>query len=152
VRATVDGEWIAQRNRRADPAALAALGALERTVVLAHAACADGARPRPCVGDVVANALMGSIEDLHEGRTVRLAKAGAAGNPLRWAVLMAMTFVSFVSVALIHVDRPRTANVGSLVFGSNVALAIALVALYEFPYSGLESVGPEPLLAAIGAG
>lgn len=152
VQATVSGEWIAQGNRRAHAPALDALGELERTVVRAHVDCTRGTRPPPCVGDVLADSLLRAIEDLHEARTLRLATAGTAGNPLRWSMLLAMAYVSFVAVALIHVDRPATAVVGSIVFGANVALAITMIALYEFPYGGLEGIEPGPLLSAIGAG
>jgi len=151
VRTTVDGEWRATQNRRSDPAALGALGALEQTIVRLNSDCRGGVRPPPCVGDAIADSLLRATEDLHDGRTVRLATASNFGNPVRWSMLMAMALVSFVAVALIHADRPLNATVGSILVGTNVALAIALIALYEFPYAGLDAVDPEPLLAAIGA-
>jgi hypothetical protein len=115
VRTTVSGEWAATYNRLADPAALAALGALERQVVRLNTECRAGTRPLPCLGDVIADSLLRSVEDLHDARTVRLSTAGNFGSPVRWSLLLAMAFVSFLAVALIHADRPLAATVGSLV-------------------------------------
>lgn len=130
-------EWAMMAEGRRSPATGAALRELLR-----HAA--DPAIARDA-GQTAAPALLNAVIRIRDARAERLALASDQTNDIKWLTVLALGIVTQIAVALVHLDKPRAKIAAMAVFTLGAIIALGLVALQEYPFSGHMRVSPVPI-------
>ncbi len=137
IAAVVQQEWGVDRNRAASPAAAAALDAMETMVW--------EARTQRHIDTAVADVMLRAVDALETTRAKRLGLAADVGDGVRWMLLLLLCFIALVSMALCHADRPETSRIAVALLAIGMAAVMSVSAMYESPYTGLYSIGPDGL-------
>lgn len=137
VDSVLKDEWAVMADGRRSPATGAALRELLR-----HAA--DPAIARDA-GQTAATALLGAVIRIRDARADRLALASDQTNDIKWLTVLALGIVTQIAVALVHLDKPRAKIAAMAVFTLGAVIALGLVALQEYPFSGHMRVSPVPI-------
>ncbi|WP_135465836.1 bestrophin-like domain [Crenalkalicoccus roseus] len=134
-------EWGELRNLRPSAAAGAALHRLEEAALAA-------ARPAfgPDEAGAIRHELVRGVHALQAARDARLRFGSDFGQGWKWGGLLLLCFASQLSIALVHLDRPRTALVTQALFGLAATTGLGILAGFEGPYAGIGAVLPTPLL------
>lgn len=138
--AVVEGEWGEGRNRRPDPAAAAALGAMWN-------AAAHLAETRP--GSAVAAHLLTVLDDLQDGRERRLAIGASRGGFNSWATVLVLATFTYLAIASVHLDRPAAGRLMMLIFAVATTAIFMFLALHDAPYTGAVRLDGDLLLRAL---
>jgi hypothetical protein len=136
ARAAID-EWPKLAIRQTDPAAAAAADRLlavlsDPRVVAASAAATSQAQ-------------IGLALSVRNGREARLALSQTHVNPLKWAGMAFLGFLTMLTVALVHVGSPRPMVKAVALFALASAPTVVIVLIHGNPFQPPGSVSPAPL-------
>jgi len=81
-------------------------------------------------------------------RDLRIALSQTHINPLKWLGMAFLGFVTLLSVAVVHVDRPRVVATATVLFALAAAPTATIVLIQGNPFQQPTAVTPAPLLAA----
>jgi hypothetical protein len=139
---SLQDEWTASHNLEPSAAATTALRQLEDVSML-------GMRHAGERGDTNAvwPELLRRVQELRAARDVRLRLGSDFGQPWKWGGLLLLAFASQLGIAVVHLDRPRTAALAQVIFLAGATTTLSVVAGFEGPYAGISAVAPTPLLA-----
>ncbi|MDK9697226.1 MAG: DUF4239 domain-containing protein [Siculibacillus sp.] len=119
ARAAVDVEWPLLARRRHSPETSADLDRLLGRL----AARSIG----EAVGPAVHARLLAQAMEVREARDQRIALSQTHVNPLKWLGMAFLGFVTMLSVAAVHVTKPRAALVAILLFAAAAGPTAAIV-------------------------
>ena len=103
-------------------------------------------------GSNVQSLLLSKINEVCEQRDQRIALSQTHVNPLKWMGMGFLGFLTLLSVAVIHVERPRAAFVAIVLFALAAAPTAAIVLIQGNPFQPPTAVAPTPIEAAIAGG
>ncbi|TCZ53186.1 bestrophin-like domain [Roseicella aquatilis] len=141
--ASLEGEWRVNSNETPSEGVEQVLRAIEEHA-LRGLLRANGSGPSS-----FRQHLMQWVEDLRAARDVRLRLGADYGQGWKWATLLGLCFLSQISIALVHLDRRRTAFVCVIVFGLAATSALTVLAGFEGAYDGIGAVRPHSLEALL---
>jgi hypothetical protein len=141
VGSVVKDEWATMAEGRRSVPTGAALRELLRQA-------ADPAIARDA-GQTVHTALLNAVIRIRDARADRLALASDQTNDVKWLTVLALGLVTQIAVALVHLDKPRAKIAAMAVFTLGAIIALGLVAMQEYPFSGHIRVSPVPLDKAL---
>ncbi|PPD44451.1 MAG: hypothetical protein CTY15_06975 [Methylocystis sp.] len=133
VEAVVGLEWKSMENGEESPEAEAALNTLTRA---ASTAKIDSAFQR---------SLIDTVMKVRSAREQRLAIASAYPDDRKWEAVLAIAFITQISLAVVHLERARPQLLAQAVFAAAVVVAVSLVASASEPYSPPNAVSAAPL-------
>lgn len=139
-RAVID-EWPRLARRQADPRADAEADALLRLVARADIAKMTA----PAVHTLILRQATG----LRDDRNLRIGLSRIHVNPLKWLGMAFLGLLTLLSVAVVHVDRPRAAIVSITLFALSAAPTAAIVLIQGNPFEPPSFVSAAPISAAI---
>jgi hypothetical protein len=136
AKAVIEDEWprmsVQERSDRAD----AALNALLRQVAL-HGNAKDASVQRTLLEMAL------KIRAAHEDRI-------ALGNDrtvaTKWAAVLLLAFITQISIAVVHLEKPRPQAAALLIFTAAAVMLLGLLAIHESPYEPPVFVPPGPIL------
>lgn len=143
ARSAVETEWPLLAARRHSSATSADLDGLLAAVA---SRSFDAA-----LGPAVHARLLTEVMEVRASRDRRIALSQTHVNPLKWLGMAFLGFVTMVSVAVVHVTRPRAALVAILLFAAAAAPTAAIVLVQGNPFQEPTTVTPAPI-AAIATG
>ena len=82
---------------------------------------------------------------ISDARAQRLKMSAHSTENLKWISVLFLTFVGQVSIAAVHLDRPRPQMGALTIFTSAVVVVIALIATYDLPFTPPLTVSPAPI-------
>ena len=136
-------EWPLLSHRASSPEAAAAadalLAALSEPRLLAES------------GPAVSSQEITLAITVRDGREARLALSQTHVNPLKWAGMAVLGFLTMVSVAVVHVGAPRAMRVAVALFALASAPTAVIVLVHGNPFQPPAAVSPAPLVAVIAA-
>lgn len=91
--------------------------------------------------------MLGKASEARAHRDLRVALSKTHVNPLKWLGMAFLGFLTLVSVAAVHIERPRAAFVAVLLFALAAAPTAAIVLIQGNPFQQPSSVTPAPLEA-----
>jgi len=100
-------------------------------------------------GNAVHAALLNAAVHAGNARTERLAIASDHTNDLKWLVVIVLGLITQISIALVHLERPRAMTTALLVFASAAVITLSLVAFQEYPFYGAFHLSPAPIVETI---
>ena len=99
------------------------------------------------VGGTVQALMLRKAADARADRDQRVALSKTHVNPLKWAGMAFLGFLTLLSVAAVHVDRPRAAMVGVVLFALAAAPTAAIVLVQGNPFQQPTAVTAQPIAA-----
>ena len=132
-------EWTQLARRSEAPEVLARADAL--LARLAAPALAEAA------GANVQALLLRKASDIRSDHDLRVALSQTHVNPLKWLGMAFLGFLTLVSVAMAHLERPRAAFAAVLLFALAAAPTAAIVLIQGNPFQQPSSVTPAPIVA-----
>ncbi|WP_298955285.1 DUF4239 domain-containing protein [uncultured Methylobacterium sp.] len=138
VAAVIDEEWALMRYAGRSIAAGEAMDRLLRAA----------ANPRLSTeaGLAVHNAMLDAVMRLRSARSDRLTLANNPVDESKWITLLVLAVLTLVSLALVHMERPRASLAAMALFAVGMVTTLGLVALHERPFGGPNRIEPHSLV------
>lgn len=95
--------------------------------------------------------MLGKVSEIRAQRDLRIGLSQTHVNPLKWLGMAFLGLVTLLSLAVVHVDRPRAALVAMLLFALAAAPTAAIVLVQGNPFEQLSPVSAAPIVAAVQA-
>lgn len=134
-------EWPLLAQRSASPAVMARADTL--LTLLA------GRDVGQAVGSPVQALLLQKASELRNDRDQRVALSQTHVNPLKWLGMAFLGLLTLLSIAVVHVDKPRAALVSIVLFALAAAPTAAIVLIQGNPFEEPTAVTPAPIRQAI---
>jgi hypothetical protein len=96
-------------------------------------------------GQPVHAALLNAVLRLAEARSTRISLASDYSNELKWISVLILGVITQISLALVHLEKPRAQLAAILLFSAAAVVALGLIALQEQPFDGAIRISPAPL-------
>lgn len=88
-----------------------------------------------------------AIEHVLEARRQRILLSRAMISPIQWLVVVVLAALILVTIAMIHIERPRTTAVNLFLFSTAVAVCLVLLMINDRPFAaGGSTIQPNVLL------
>jgi len=100
-------------------------------------------------GENVQALMLSKANDICDERDQRIALSRTHVNPLKWLGMGFLGLLTLLSVAVVHVDRPRAAFVSIILFALAAAPTAAIVLIQGNPFQPPTAVTPAPIEAAV---
>ena len=100
-------------------------------------------------GDNVQEVMLRKMSEISDERDQRIALSQTHVNPLKWFGMGFLGLLTLVSVASVHLDRPRAAFSAMLIFSLAAAPTAAIVLVQGNPFQPPANVTPEPIVNVI---
>ena len=101
------------------------------------------------VGPSVQAMLLAKSVQIRDEHDMRVALSQTHVNPLKWCGMAFLGFLTLLSVAAVHLDRPRAALVGVVLFAAAAAPTAAIVLVQGNPFQQPSWVTPAPIEAVV---
>jgi hypothetical protein len=86
---------------------------------------------------------------VRDERDQRVALSQTHVNPLKWCGMAFLGMLTLLSIAVVHVDRPRAAFVAVVLFALAAAPTAAIVLIQGNPFQHPTDVTPGPIKEAV---
>lgn len=136
-------EWPALQLRRESPEVLQRADALLRLLASREMAAA--------AGDNVQALMLRKALEVRDERDQRVSLSQTHVNPLKWLGMAFLGLLTMISVAVVHVDRPRAALVAIVLFALAAAPTAAIVLIQGNPFQAPSAVTPDAIATAVTA-
>ena len=93
--------------------------------------------------------LMLGVSEIRAQRDLRIGLSQTHVNPLKWLGMAFLGSVTLLSLAVVHIDRPRAALVAMLLFALAAAPTAAIVLVQGNPFEQLAPVSAAPIVATV---
>ena len=137
------GEWPLLARRQASPEVTARADALLMLLASRDVAAHTSHN--------VQALMLREVSILRDQHDQRIGLSQTHVNPLKWLGMAFLGFLTLLSVAVVHVDKPRTALVAIVLFALAAAPTAAIVLVQGNPFQQPTSVSPSPIRAAVDA-
>lgn len=122
-----DVEWGTGANRNPATEADEALQQIRLGII----ALARDATPAPLLSKMTQD-----FDELQDARNKRLAIGVSSISQYKWYLVLFLTFLSMVSIATVHADRPPAARNALGIFAVAAVVSLWILALHANPYAG----------------
>jgi|SRR5450830_429813 len=140
ARASAD-EWQLLAQRTTSPEVMARADAL--LMLLASPEIDQAA------GSNVQALMLRKVSELRDERDQRVALSQTHVNPLKWMGMGFLGLLTLLSIAAVHLDRPRAALVATLLFALAAAPTAAIVLIQGNPFQHPTDVTSTPINTAV---
>ena len=100
-------------------------------------------------GPTVQGKMIDAFTAMRESRQARVQLAENRKLTIKWYSLLVFGLLTQVSIAIVHVNRPRPVVFAQAIFGVALAACVAILITNEFPFSPLNPISSDPLRTAM---
>jgi hypothetical protein len=100
-------------------------------------------------GEAVQGLMLRKAIEIRDERDLRIGLSQTHVNPLKWLGMAFLGLLTLLSVAVVHVDKPRAALVAIVLFALAAAPTAAIVLIQGNPFQQPTSVTPAPIIEAV---
>lgn len=93
--------------------------------------------------------MLRKVSDIRDERDLRVALSQTHVNPLKWLGMGFLGLLTLLSIAVVHIERPRAALVATLLFALAAAPTAAIVLIQGNPFQHPTDVTSDPIKAAV---
>jgi Protein of unknown function (DUF4239) len=79
--------------------------------------------------------MMNALARTLEARRYRILLSEASISPLQWVVIIILDILILVTIAMVHLERRRTAAINMLSFATGIAACLTLLMVHDRPFS-----------------
>ena len=106
-------------------------------------------RMSSAAGDNVQELMLRKMSEISDERDQRIALSQTHVNPLKWLGMGFLGLLTLISVAIVHLDRPRAALAAMLLFSLAAAPTAAIVLVQGNPFQPPANVSPTPIVKSV---
>lgn len=142
TKSIVDDEWQAlSKNRSASKTTEEKFNAMRSEIFKAANLISDKAESK---------ALLNAFFTINTARETRLAYASFDIHPIRWYAILFLGVLALVTVAFIHLNKPKTLIVAMFIATLTILTPLCMIALtFSSPYEGVIAISKTPYLQII---
>lgn len=133
-------EFGALQSRETRPEARAAADHLLRLVAAPATAAA---------GEAVHAEMLAQVMALRDDRDLRVSLSRTHLNPLKWLGMASLGFLTILSIAAVHLDRPRAGTLAITLFALAAAPSAAIVLVQGNPFQPPAAITAKSILEAV---
>ena len=85
--------------------------------------------------EVIQQHLVSALERTLEARRYRILLSQGSISPLQWLVIAILDVLLLATIAMVHVERPRTALINMFALSTGIAACLALLMVHDRPFS-----------------
>lgn len=137
--AVVEEEWPQLAEEERSPRTDAALNALLREV----------AKPGGGIDASVQRTMLDMVLRVRAAHEDRIALSNDRTVVTKWAAVLLLAFLTQVSIAVVHLEKPRPQVAALLIFTVAAVLLLGLLAIHEAPFEPPVFVPPGPILEVL---
>ncbi len=140
ISAVTEKEWPSMADSGfAAPEAQGALGGLLKTVtaVAQHTVRDPNAK--------LDNLLLDTALKVQNARAERLVLSAYSSESVKWACVLILALTGQITIAMLHLDRPRPHLAAMLIFTVSIVLIMALIAANEGPFQPPIYISSDPI-------
>lgn len=100
-------------------------------------------------GENVQALMLRKAIEIRDERDLRIGLSQTHVNPLKWLGMAFLGFLTLLSIAVVHVDKPRAALVAIVLFALAAAPTAAIVLIQGNPFQSPTAVTPIPIIEAV---
>ena len=93
--------------------------------------------------------MLRKVSEMRDERDQRVALSQTHVNPLKWLGMGFLGLLTLISIAVVHIDRPRAALIATLLFALAAAPTAAIVLIQGNPFQHPTDVTSEPIKLAV---
>ena len=93
--------------------------------------------------------MLRKVMQLRDERDLRVSLSRTHVNPMKWLGMASLGFLTIVSIAAVHLDRPRAGMFAILLFALAAAPSSAIVLVQGNPFQSPAAISAQPILDAI---
>jgi len=93
--------------------------------------------------------MLKKASDLRDDRNLRIGLSQMHVNPLKWLGMAFLGLCTLLSIAVVHLENRRAAQVSIILFALSAAPTAAIVLIQGNPFQQPSSVTPQPIIAAV---
>jgi hypothetical protein len=138
VSAVAEKEWPSMVQGEAAPDAEIAQDNLLESVANLEA--------EPSSSAAFERVMLDTAMKIREARAERLALSSDYSENFKWAGVLLLALIAQVSIAAVHLEKPRPQIAALFIFTSGVVVLLGLIAAHELPFGPPLSISPEPLV------
>jgi hypothetical protein len=135
VSAVVEDEWPRLMRQQRSPRADAAVNALLKEVAIPS----SGKDPS------VQRTMLDMVLKVHNAHEDRIALASDRTIATKWLAVLLLAFITQVSIAVVHLDKPRPQVAALFIFSVAAVLLLGLLAVHEAPFEPPVFIPPGPI-------
>ncbi|HEY7579496.1 MAG TPA: hypothetical protein VH855_18030 [Acetobacteraceae bacterium] len=79
--------------------------------------------------------LISALQRTLEARRFRILLSQGSISPLQWLVIAILEVLLLATIAMVHIERPRTAAINMFSLGTGIAACLALLMVHDQPFS-----------------
>lgn len=87
------------------------------------------------VPEAVVAKIVNDFDELQDARNDRLGISVSLIDPSKWYLLIAFTFLTTLTVALLHIDRPVAGRIASVIFSITALAGLWILVIHIDPFS-----------------
>lgn len=134
-------EWPLLAQRQASQSATAHADALLLLIADQELARVAGAN--------VQALMLTKAAEMRDDRNLRIGLSQMHLNPLKWLGMAFLGLLTLLSIAVVHLDNPRAAQVAIVLFALSAAPTAAIVLIQGNPFQQPSFVSSKPILTAV---
>lgn len=134
-------EFEALRGRAESKATSTRADALLRLVATPSMEAATGA--------AVHAEMLRQVMALRDDRDLRVSLSRTHLNPLKWLGMASLGFLTILSIAAVHLDKPKAGTLAILLFALAAAPSAAVVLVQGNPFQQPAAISAQPILDAV---
>ncbi len=85
--------------------------------------------------EVIQQHLVSALERTLEARRYRILLSKGSISTLQWLVIVILDVLLLATIAMVHVERPRTALINMFALSTGIAACLALLMIHDRPFS-----------------
>lgn len=85
--------------------------------------------------EAVVAKIVNDFDELQDARNDRLGISISLIDPSKWYLLISFTFLTTITVALLHIDRPAAGRIASLIFSITALAGLWILVIHVDPFS-----------------
>src|SRR5690606_21665674 len=89
------------------------------------------------ISDAVGAKIVNDFDELQDARNARLGINISLIDPSKWYLLLSFTFLTTITIALLHMDRPVAGRTAATIFSITALAGLWILAIHVDPLSGI---------------
>jgi hypothetical protein len=141
VKTAVDEEWSLMEKGKSSENSIASIAGIVEAIVTFEVGKSEGSEFQ--------GRLLNTFNQIRENWRIRTEIAKDRNLTIKWFGMLMFGFLTQICIGITHITRPKAMFVAQTIFALAFATLCGLLFMYEFPFSHLTPISPDPLRMAI---
>ena len=85
----------------------------------------------------IGSKMVGDFDELQDARSARLGTSASLIDSSKWHLLLTFTFLTMMTVAILHVDRPVAGRTATIIFAITALAGLWILVIHVDPFADI---------------